>query len=80
MLCFHVFFLLFLMHYNLGFPGDSDSKEFACNVGDPGWIHQLGRSRGERNDNSLQYSCLENFIEEEPRGLQSMESQRVIHD
>ena len=41
-------------------PGGSDSKESACNVGDPGWIPVLGRSPGERNDNPLQYSCLEN--------------------
>ena len=35
-------------------------KESSCNAGDwsliPGW----GRSPGEGNDNSLQYSCLEN--------------------
>ena len=39
-----------------GFRGDSDSKEFACNVGDPG----LGRSPEGENGYSLQYSCLEN--------------------
>ena len=43
-----------------GFPGDSDGKESACNVGDPGSIPGLGRSPGERSDNPLQYSCLEN--------------------
>ena len=41
-------------------PYDSDSKESACNVGDPGSISGLGRSHGERNGNPLQYSCLEN--------------------
>ena len=30
-----------------GFPGVSDGKEFACNVGDLGLIPGLGRSPGE---------------------------------
>ena len=30
-----------------GFPGDSDGKVSACNVGDLGSIHGLGRSPGE---------------------------------
>ena len=45
---------------SLGFPGGSDSKEFACNAGDTGLIPGLGRSPREENGNSLQYSCLEN--------------------
>ena len=43
-------------------------KESACNAGntgDVGSIPGLGRSPGEGNSNSLQYSCLEN-----PTGLQ----------
>ena len=43
-----------------GFPGSSDSKASAYNVGDPGLIPGLGRSPGEGNGNPLQYSCLEN--------------------
>ena len=43
-----------------GFPGDSDGKESACNVGDRGSIPGLGRSPGEGNSYPLQYSCLEN--------------------
>ena len=31
------------------FPGDSDGKESACNVGDLGLIPELGRSPGEGN-------------------------------
>ena len=46
-----------------GFPGDSDSKESACNAGDPDSIPGLGRSPGERNDYSLQYYCLENSMD-----------------
>ena len=35
----------------------------ACNAGDPTSIAGLVRSPGERNDNPLQYSCLENSME-----------------
>ena len=48
---------------SLGFPGGSDSKESACNAGDPGLIPELGRSPREENGNSLQYSCLENSMD-----------------
>ena len=44
----------------IGFPGGSDGKEPAYNVGDPGSIPGLGRSLREGNDNPLWYSCLEN--------------------
>ena len=44
----------------LGFPGGSDNKESACNVGDLGLIPGLGRSPGGGHGNPLQYSCLEN--------------------
>ena len=43
-----------------GFPGGSDSKESACNVGDLGSISGLGGSPGGGLGNPLQYSCLEN--------------------
>ena len=42
------------------FPGGSDGKVSAYNVGDPGSVPGLGRSSGEGNCNPLQYSCLEN--------------------
>ena len=41
-----------------GFPGGSDRKESACNVGDQGSIPGLGRSPGGGLGNLLQYSCL----------------------
>ena len=43
-----------------GLPYSSDGKESACNAGDLGSFLGLGRSSGEGNSNSLQYSCLEN--------------------
>ena len=52
-ICFQGYFIL-------GFPGGSDSKESACNAGDPGWIPGSGRSPGEGKGCPLQYSCLEN--------------------
>ena len=39
-----------------GFPGGSAGKESACNAGDLGLIPRLGRSLGEGNGYSLQYS------------------------
>ena len=47
-------------------------KESACSAGDLGLIPGLGRSPGEGNGNPLQYSCLENSMDREPVGLQSM--------
>ena len=46
----------------MGFPGGSDGKESACNVGDPGSIPGLGRVPGEGNAYPVQYSCLENSM------------------
>ena len=37
------------------FPGGSDSKESACNTGDPGLIPGSGRSTGEGIGYPLQY-------------------------
>ena len=42
------------------FPGSTDGKASACNVGDPGSIPGSGRSPGEGHGNPLQYPCLEN--------------------
>ena len=47
----------------MGFPGGSDDKEFACDAGDTGSVPGLGRSPGEGNGNTLQYSCLENSMD-----------------
>ena len=38
-----------------GFPGGSEVKASACNMGDPGLIPGSGRSPGEGNGNPLQY-------------------------
>ena len=46
------------------FPGGLDNKASAHNAQDPDSIHGLGRSPGEGNGNPLQYSCLENPMDE----------------
>ena len=43
-----------------GFFGGSDDKESTCNAGYLGLTPGLGRSPRERNDNLIQYSCLDN--------------------
>ena len=50
-------------HLKLCFPGGSEGKASACNVGDLGLIPGLGRFPGDRNGNPLQYSCLENPVD-----------------
>ena len=46
-------------HFLPGFPGGSDGKESACNVGDPGLSPGSGRSPGEGNGYPLQHFRLE---------------------
>ena len=48
--------------HRLGFPGGSDGKESASSVEYLSTIPGLGRSPGEGNGYSLQYSCLENSM------------------
>ena len=47
-----------------GFPGGSEVKAPPCNAGDLGLTPGSGRSLGEGNGNPLQYSCLENPMDE----------------
>ena len=52
----------------------------AGDVRDAGSIPGLGRSPGGGHGNPFQNSCLENPMEEEPDGLQSIGSHRIGHD
>ena len=72
MCCFSVFALCF--------PGASDGKASAYNVGDSGSIPGSGRCPGEGNGNLLHTLALKIPWMEEPGGLQSMGSQRVRRD
>ena len=56
-----------LLKPSMGFPGGSDNKESACNLGDLGSIPGSGRSPGEGQGNPLQYSCLKNPMDEGER-------------
>ena len=65
----------------LSFPGGSDSKESACNVGDLASIPGLGRFPWRRTWHLTPVFLTEvSPWTEEPGGLQSMGSQRVGHD
>ena len=46
-----------------GFPGGSDGKESAYNMGNIGSISGYRRSPGEGNGNPFQYSYLENSMD-----------------
>ena len=61
----------------MGFPGGSDSKESACNVGDLDLTPGLGRSPGEGNDSNILAWRIP--WTEEPGIVQSMGLQRVEH-
>ena len=63
--------IFYVKLHGKGFPGGSELKAFACNVGDLGSIPGLGISPGEGNGNPLQYSCLENPKDGDACGLQS---------
>ena len=68
-----LFFFLWFPSLCKGLPGGSDTKASVYNVGDLGSTPGPGRSSGEGNGNSLQYSCLENPMD----GGASLGSQRV---
>ena len=55
-LCFLSLTLVPLVSLGSDFPGGSDGKASAYNVGDLGLIPGLVRSSGEGNSNPLQYS------------------------
>ena len=62
------------------FPGGSDGKESACNVGDLGLIPGSGRSPGKEMATHSSIPAWKIPWTEEPGGLQSMGLQRVGHD
>ena len=64
--------LTYFMYRNAlnGFPGGSDSKESACDVGDLGSIPGSGRSPGGENGNPL-------FLSGESQGQRSLEGYTV---
>ena len=66
----------------MGFPSGSVGKESACNAGDSGDMGSIpgsGRSP-EGHGNPLQFFCMENLMDREPGGLQSIGLQRAGND
>ena len=53
----------FLVQQKLGFPNGSLVNKLFATSGDAGSSHGLGKSPGRRNGNPLQYSCLENPVD-----------------
>ena len=64
----------------MDFPGCSDGKASAYNVGDLGSIPRSGRSPGEGYGNHSSILAWKIAWTEEPGWLQSMGLQRVRHD
>ena len=62
---------------SLGFPGGSDGKESACNVGDLGSIPRLGRSPGEGKGSHSINSGLENSTDCIVHGVAKSQIQRA---
>ena len=50
---------------DVGFPGDSDGRESACNARDLDPIPGSGRCPEEGNGYLIQYSCLKNSMDRE---------------
>ena len=63
--------------YRVSFPGDSAAKTRTANAGDSDLILGLGRSPGEGNGNSPQYSCLGNPMDRGAWWAKLVGSQRV---
>ena len=55
-----------MLDIHLGFPGSSNGKESACNMGDLGLISGWGGSLGGGHGNPLQCSCLASRLGEWP--------------
>ena len=68
---------MFLNHNCSSLCGGAVEKKLPASAGDVGSIPGSERSTGVGNSNSLQYSCLENSMAEEPGKPQAMGSQSV---
>ena len=72
---------LFVCSYlPFGLPQWTSSKESTCDAGGVSLIPGLSRSPGAGYGNPLQYSRLENSMDRESGGQQSIGLQRVGHD
>ena len=73
-------FLIVVSNAQLGFSGGSMVKNLPANAGEVGSIPGSGRSPGEEDGNSLQYSCLGNPMERGAWWPTVLGFTRVRHD
>ena len=73
--CAYIYIYIYI-YIHIGFPGDSDGKELACNAEDLGSIPGSGRRIPWRRE----WQSGESPWTEEPGKLQSMGLQGVEHD
>ena len=64
----------------MGFRDGSVVENPPANAGDVSSVPKLGRSPGEGNGNSLQYSCMENLMDSNLAGYSLWSCKRVGHD
>ena len=73
----------FKSYFSRDFPGGSDGKASAYNVGDWGSIPGSGRSPGEGSGHPLHYSCLENPMDGgacySPWGRKALDTTERLH-
>ena len=55
--------IIYDFYTHVGLPGGSVVENLPATAGDPGSIPASGRSPGEGNGNSFQYSCLGNPVD-----------------
>ena len=69
----------------MGFPGGSEGKDSAGNVGNPSSIPGSGRSPEEGNGNPPQYCCLEHphgqrsLVDNSPYGHSELDTTEQLH-
>ena len=68
------------LYTNMSFPGDSVVKNIPANAGDTGSIPGWGRSLKKKMTTHSSILAWEIPWREKPGRLQSMGSQRVVHD
>ena len=81
LVCLFFYLVEFVLHSgSIGLPTWRSGKESVAMEEMRGSIPGLGRSPGGGGSNPLQYSCLENPLDQESCGLQSMGWHRVGDD
>ena len=72
--------IIYTLYVCIHLSGGSDGIESARNAGNRGPIPGLGRHPGEGNYETVQYFCLENFMDRGAWQVTSMGSQKAGRD